>query len=98
MATSMALPVVETTTVNGMSYGPRSTITFNGSPVSFQNMTPTQIMVLVTGGNVSLIEFSRDGVTFDSLGGLLSGDFFLNPWDWLRITYLVAPTAVYYPI
>jgi len=98
MATAMAIPVVETTTVNGMSYGPRSSITFNGSPASFQNMTPTQVMVLITGGNVSMIEFSRDGVTFDSFGGLLSGDFFLNPWDWLRVTYLVAPSAVYYPI
>src|SRR6267378_4127166 len=98
MASAMAIPVVETTTVNGMSYGPRASITFNGSPTSFQNMGATRIMVLISGGNVSLIEFSRDGVNYDSLGGLLSGDFFLNPWDWLRITYLVAPTAVYYPV
>lgn len=94
----MPVPIVETTTVNGMSYGPRTTIPFNGSPTSFQNTTSTRIMVLISGGNVSLIEFSRDNVTFDSLGGLLSGDFFLNSWDWLRITYLVAPSAIYYPV
>jgi|SRR6267378_4577051 len=98
MAAAMAIPVVETTTVNGMSYGPRASITFNGSPTAFQNMGATRIMVLITGGNVSLIEFSRDNVTYDALGGLLSGDFFLNPGDWIRITYLVAPTGIYYPI
>jgi len=53
-------------------------------------------MLLVTGGNVSLVEFSRDAQVFDTMG-MLMGQFFLNPGDWLRITYLVAPTVVYYP-
>lgn len=98
MATVMPIPAGDTFTVNGISYGPRTSILFNGSPTAFQNMTSTRIMVLLNGGSVSLIEFSRDNVTYDSVGGLLSGDFFLNPWDWLRISYALAPTGIYYPI
>lgn len=53
-------------------------------------------MVLISLGTVTSIEFSRDGAAFDLIG-LLAGQFFLNSGDWLRITYLVAPTVVYYP-
>jgi hypothetical protein len=55
-------------------------------------------MVLLNGGTVSLIEFSRGGTVFDPIGSLLSGDFMLNPGDGLRITYTIAPSVVYYPI
>lgn len=96
MATSMAIPAGETITINGISYGPRTSITFNGSPTAFQNMTSTRIMVLINGGSISLIEFSRDNVIYDAVGGLLSGDFFLNPGDWLRITYALSPSGIYY--
>jgi len=51
-------------------------------------------MIIVGGGSISMIEFSRDNAIYDSFG-LLSGDFFLNPGDWIRISYTLAPTAVY---
>jgi hypothetical protein len=78
--------------------GPRATVAIDPSPFFCKNTTTTRIMVLLNGGTVSLIEFSRDGVVFDPIGSLLSGDFMLNPGDGLRITYTIAPTAVYYPI
>lgn len=80
------------------STGPRTAITIGSSPFALQNDTPTRVMVLLNGGTVSLIEFSRDGTVWDAVGTLLSGDFMLNPGDWLRITYTIAPTGVYYPI
>lgn len=88
----------ETIGYGSYSMGPRTIITIDPSPFFYKNATATRIMVLLNGGTVSLIEFSRDGVIFDSIGSLLSGDFMLNPGDGLRITYTIAPTAVYYPI
>lgn len=98
MASVILIPAIPTMTMNGMSYGPRTPLVFNGSPTAFQNGTQTRIMVLLSGGTLSLIEFSRDNSTYDAVGGLLSGAFFLNAGDWLRITYVVAPSGVYYPI
>lgn len=81
---------------NDMSIGPRAAITLNGSPATIQNTLPVRIMVLISLGTVTAIEFSRDGAAFDLIG-LLAGQFFLNSGDWLRITYVIAPTVVYYP-
>ncbi len=52
--------------------------------------------MLITGGTVSLVEFSRDGVTFYSYG-TTSGQFTLNSADRLRVTYTVAPTMTFVP-
>lgn len=98
MASVILIPAIPTVTMNGMSYGPRTPLVFNGSPTAFQNGTATKIMIMINGGTISLIEFSRDNITYDAVGGLLSGDFFLNAGDWLRITYAVAPSGIYYPI
>lgn len=57
----------------------------------------TRVMLLVSIGTVTLIEFSRDGTVFDVVG-LIAGQFHLNPGDWLRITHIVAPTVVCYPM
>jgi hypothetical protein len=80
------------------SLGPRVSVTLGSSPAALQNTTTTPIMVLLNGGTVSLLEYSRDNVTYDSVGSLLSGDFFLNPGDWMRVTYTIAPAVVYYPV
>lgn len=52
--------------------------------------------MLITGGTVSLVEFSRDGVTFYSYG-TTSGQFTLNAADRLRVTYSVTPTMTFVP-
>jgi hypothetical protein len=88
----------ETVSYPNYSLGPRTTLTIGSSPFAFQNDTTTKIMVLLNGGTVSLLEFSRDNSTWDPVGTLLSGDFFLNPGDWMRITYTIAPTGIFYPV
>lgn len=96
MTTNVVLSSIDSQRANEMSLGMRTVATLNGSPALIKNILPTRIMVLVSLGTVSLIEFCRDGVTFDAVG-LIAGQFFLNSGDWLRITYIVAPTVVYYP-
>ncbi len=88
---------VETVTINAMAMGPRTVLSLSSSPTSVQNTSATRLMFLISIGTVTTIEFSRDNATFDLIG-LLAGQFLLNPGDWLRITYVVAPTIVYYPI
>lgn len=97
MTAATTMTPVETTTINGMVTGPRSILTSSSSPTTLQNTTANRLMVIVSVGTVTSIEFSRDGSTFDLIG-LLSGQFILNPGDYLRITYVVAPTVSYYPI
>lgn len=94
---SANVPPGETVTVNGMFMGPRNAITLGASPCSVMNTSNTRLMILIAVGTVSSVEFSRDGITFDSVG-LVAGDFILNPQDSLRITYTIAPTVVSYPI
>ena len=88
----------QTTSYTLYSMGPRRSLAIGSSPFAFQNDTPTRVMILLNGGTVSLLEFSRDNATYDPVGSLLSGDFMLNPSDWMRITYTLAPTVIYYPI
>jgi hypothetical protein len=52
--------------------------------------------LIVTGGAVSLIEFSRDGAAYYNVGQT-SGMFALNASDVLRITHAGAPTLVFVP-
>ena len=72
-----------------------SQILVTGSPFVFQN-ADTMSAVLVTGGTVSLIEFSRDGTTWYDLGAV-AGLFDLSAKDRLRVTYTVAPAMTLIP-
>jgi hypothetical protein len=52
--------------------------------------------VIVSGGTVSLIEFTRNGTDYYDAGAT-SGMFTVNASDVLRITYSVAPTVTFVP-
>ncbi len=52
--------------------------------------------MIVSGGTVSLIEFSRDGTTFYDMGQI-SGTFPLNASDQIRVTYSVTPDMTFIP-
>ena len=67
------------------------TVTPSGSPYVYQNLLSTDVDIIVSGGTVTAIDFSRDGITF-LLCGLLGGMYRLNPGDRLRVTYAVVPT------
>lgn len=60
------------------------------SPFSY--VSPRRQAVLVSGGTVTLIEYSRDGTTFYATG-LVAGMFVLETGDILRVTYAVAPAV-----
>ena len=73
-------------------------IPLTGSPFTYQNTNSYVLNVLVGSplGGVTNLEFSRDGTTFYSTGSFY-GQFTLNPLDYLRVTYTVAPTLTGVP-
>lgn len=73
-----------------------SAIVLGPSPYTYINNTGYPADVIVSGGGVSLLEFSRNGVTFFSTGSFY-GMFTLSPYDRLRVTYLTPPNMTLVP-
>lgn len=71
-------------------------ITPGASPYTYQNTNTYSADVIVSGGGVSLLEFSRNGAAFFSTGSFY-GMFTLSPYDLLRVTYSSAPTMTLVP-
>lgn len=78
----------------GLAPGNVLPVTPGASPYTYSS--PAKGFVLISGGTVSLVEFSRDGVTYYATGQT-SGQFTLSAQDFLRVTYSVAPTMTYVP-
>lgn len=87
-------PVIPTTPQNYTTL-PRA-ITVTASPFTYINQTGGNVDVIVSGGGISLLEFSRNGSTFYSTGSFY-GMFSLSPYDRLRATYVSAPTMTLVP-
>lgn len=85
-----------TSNVSGMWTGGRTSISVTASPFTFTNIENCPVIVFIAVGTVTAIDFTRDGVVFDSCG-LVAGQVSLNPNDKVRVTYTIAPTMVYYP-
>lgn len=73
-----------------------SNISVPPSGSSYQNTTVYDADVIISGGTVSSIEFTRDNSTFYTTG-LLTGIVRLSPNDRVRVTYTVAPTMTLVP-
>lgn len=73
-----------------------SAISVTASPFTYINQTGGNADVIVSGGGISLLEFSRNGSTFFSTGSFY-GMFTLSPYDRLRVTYSAAPTMTLVP-
>lgn len=73
-----------------------SNITVTASPMTYQNATGYNADVIISGGTISSIEFTRDNVTFYTTG-LTTGVITLSPSDRVRVTYSVAPTMTLVP-
>lgn len=69
-------------------------VTLTGSPFTYN--APRRGSLIVSGGTVSLIRFSRDGSTFYNTGAT-AGMFALSAADRLEVTYTVAPTLTFVP-
>jgi hypothetical protein len=66
-------------------------ITPSGSPYSYQNLTGSDLMVIVSGGTVSDVAIGSLSVNTISLG-VTSGCFMLKPGAYIKVTYSSAPT------
>jgi hypothetical protein len=75
---------------------PPRAVAVGASPFTIQNTTGQLVDLIVTGGTVSAIDFSRDNVTFYGVGQT-AGVFCLSPYDYLRVTYIAAPTITLVP-
>ena len=73
-----------------------SNITVTASPMTYQNTTGYDADIIISGGTVSNIEFTRDNATFYTTG-FIAGVLKLSPTDRVRVTYTVAPTMTLVP-
>jgi hypothetical protein len=78
----------------GLPPGNETALTIGASPYTYT--AGVKGSLIVSGGTVSAIAFSRNGSTFYSTGQA-AGMFPLNARDSLRITYTVLPTVVFVP-
>lgn len=88
-------PTIPPGALSGYAIEP-SAITLTASPFTYVNDTGYTVDVIVSGGGVSLLEFSRNGVTFFSTGSFY-GMFTLSPYDRLRVTYQTPPQMTLVP-
>jgi hypothetical protein len=72
------------------------TLTPGASPWTFQSPFGGDVRLLVSGGTVSSIQFSRDNVTYYPVG-VTAGQITLSQNDFLKITYTVVPTVTAVP-
>ena len=68
-----------------------SPVTLTASPFVYQFKQGGRGRLLIVGGTVSLVEWSRNGATYFTVGSG-SGSYFVAQGDYLRVTYTVAPT------
>jgi len=73
-----------------------SNISVGASPYVYQASSTTAEDIIVNGGTVSTIQFSRDGSTYYTIG-LIGGMFHLSPSDYLKVTYSATPTMTKVP-
>jgi hypothetical protein len=79
----------------GLAPGNVEPVTLTGSPYVYSAVRKGAL--IVNGGTVSAIEFSRDGGTTYFTVGTMAGMFTVNASDLLKITYAVAPTVTFVP-
>lgn len=69
-------------------------ITVGASPFTYQSLQVGS--VLISGGGLENVEFSRDGINFFSTGNF-RGFLPLSANDQLRVTYMAPPTMTFVP-
>jgi len=79
----------------GLAPGNVEPVTLTGSPYIYS--ASRKGALIVSGGTVSAIAFSRDGGTTYFTVGTVAGMFTLNASDLLKITYTVDPTVTFVP-
>jgi len=97
--TPIAFTGAHTIARNNFGYNPQpvASITVGASPFTYQNLDHYPEDIIISGGTVSSIAWSRDGTTYYNLG-LTSGRFHLEPLEYLQVTYTAAPTMTKVPL
>ena len=67
------------------------------SPYTYTNTGDFDLTVVVSGGTVSDVSFSRDGINFVPVATTSFASVTLNPGDMVRVTYTVLPSLVLIP-
>ena len=75
---------------------PAREIPVKPTPTPFTYQAPQRGFLIVNGGTVALVQWSRDGIT-NYTTGATAGCFPLSAADRLIITYTVAPTLTFVP-
>lgn len=70
-------------------------ISVSVGPSPFDYYPPRSGMLFVSGGNVSSIEYMRNGVSIPL--GMVFGQLVVEKGDFIRISHLVAPTVNFAP-
>ncbi len=73
-----------------------SILTLTGSPFVYTNANVYVIDVIISGGGVTNLEFSRNGTVWYNLGDF-RGMFQLSPSDKFRVSYTVSPIITLIP-
>ena len=79
---------------NGRPRGAIATVTVGTSPFTYQ--VTTKGFMVIQGGTVSLIQFTRDGITNINTG-VTAGCIPLSQGDSIIVTYTVAPNMTWVP-
>lgn len=75
---------------------PPAIVSVGGSPFSYANSAAYDVDILISGGGVEKLEYSRDGLIYYDTGSYY-GMFTLSPGDRIRMTYLTAPSLTLIP-
>jgi hypothetical protein len=75
---------------------PSTPVVASASPFLYTNTETYTVDLMISGGGVSQLEFSRDGITYYDTGSYY-GMFTLSPSDMLRVTYTQAPILTLIP-
>lgn len=86
------LTSAEKNSINFRSTNPIIVVPPGVSPWTFQNTNTYDVSIVVQGGTVSAISYSRDGITFVPLG-VVAGMLWVSKADYLKVVYTVAPTV-----
>lgn len=78
----------------GLAPGNVEPVTVGASPYTYS--AARRGSMIISGGTVTAIEFSRDGTIFYDVGAT-AGMFTLNASDQLKVTYAVAPDMTFVP-
>lgn len=79
---------------SGLAPAREAPVTAGSSPFTYQ--APQRGFLIVQGGTISLIQWSRDGIT-NYTTGVTAGCFPLSLSDRLVITYTVTPNLTFVP-